>query len=88
LNISTGSLHGIPLHPRNEPNWIEIPLESLIPNDSQELRKLILEIYPNLSTSYIDGSYMQERCILAPINNDVDQLSLQMLAMLPSEFRT
>ena len=28
---------------------------------------------------------MRERCILASINNDVDQLNVQMLAMLPSE---
>ena len=28
---------------------------------------------------------MQECCILAPINNDVDQLNVQMLAMLPGE---
>jgi len=28
---------------------------------------------------------MRERCILAPTNNDVDQLNIQMLAMLPTE---
>ena len=28
---------------------------------------------------------MRERCILAPTNNDVDQLNIQMLAMLPGE---
>ena len=34
LNIGTGSLQGISLHLRSEPNWIEIPSEFLIPNDS------------------------------------------------------
>ena len=28
---------------------------------------------------------MREHCILAPTNNDVDQLNVQMLVMLPSE---
>jgi len=28
---------------------------------------------------------MRERCILAPTNNDVDQLNVQILAMLSSE---
>jgi len=85
LNIGNGSLQGISLQSGSEPNWIEIPSEFPIPNDSEGLSKLILEIYPSLSIRYNDGSYMQEPCILAPTNNDVDQLNVQILAMLPGE---
>ena len=85
LNIGNGSLQGISLRSGSEPNWIEIPSEFLIPNDREGLTKLISEIYPDLSLRYNDGSYMQERCILAPTNNDVDQLNIQMLAMLPGQ---
>ena len=41
LNIGNGSLQGISLQSESEPNWIEIPSEFLIPNDSQGLRKLV-----------------------------------------------
>ena len=84
MNIGNGSLQGISLRSESEPNWIEIPTEFLIPNDREGLTKLISEIYPDLSLRYNDGSYMRERCILAPTNNDVDQLNIQMLAMLPN----
>ena len=85
LNISNGSLQGISLRSESEPNWIEIPSEFLIPNDSEGLSKLISKIYPDLSIRHNDGSYMRERCIFAPTNNDVDQLNVQILAMLSSE---
>ena len=85
MNIGKRSLQGISLQSESEPNWIEIPSEFLIPNDNEGLSKLISKIYPVLSVRYNDGSYMRECCILAPTNNDVDQLNIQMLAMHPGE---
>ena len=76
MNLVNGSLHEISLQSGSEPNWIEIPSKFLIPNDSEELSKLISKIYSNLSIRYNDGSYMLERCMLAPTNSDVDQLNV------------
>ena len=52
-------------------------------SDNHGLDNLISKIYLELSTRYNDGSYMQERCILAAANNDVDQLNSQSLGMRP-----
>ena len=76
MNIDIGDLQGISLQSGSEPNWIEIPSEFLIPNDREGLNKLISKIYSDLSVRYNDGSYMRKRCILAPTNNDVDQLNV------------
>jgi len=76
LNIDIGDLQGISLQSGSEPNWIEIPSEFLIPNDREGLNTLISKIYSDLSVRYNDGSYMRKRCILAPTNNDVDQLNV------------
>ena len=75
LSVGNGTLPGISLQQGSEANWIQIPSEFLIRNDDHGLDNLISEIYHELSTSYNDGSYMQERCILAATNNDVDQLN-------------
>ena len=56
-------------------NWILLPFEFLIPNDNHGVDNLISEIYPELSARYNDDSYIQECCILAATNNDVDQLN-------------
>jgi len=88
LSIGNGTLEGTSLQEGSEANWIEIPSEFLIPNGRHGLNKLIAEIYPSLSTRYNDSSYMQERCILAATNDEVDQLNSHMLAMPPGDSHT
>jgi len=82
LSVSNGTLEGISLQEWSEANWIQIPFEFLIPNDNHGFDNLISKICPELSTRYNDGSHMQERCILAATNKDVDQMNSQLLGML------
>jgi len=88
LSISNGTLPNISLQEGSEANWMQIPSEFLIPNNNHGLDNLISKIYPELSTRCNDGSYMQERCILAATNNDVNQLNYRILEMLPGSCHT
>jgi len=45
-------------------------------------------MYPNFETKYIDWLYLCEWGILAPTNNDVDEINSIMLSMIPGDVKT
>ena len=71
-----------------ELNWIKIQEEFLIWNDEDGLHNLITSIYPDFDTRYEDWSYLHEREILAPTNDDVDEINTIMLSMLPGDVKS
>ena len=68
-------MQGIAISYDSEPNWIKIPEEFLIRNENNGLHNLIASIYPDFDTNYADWSYLREREILAPTNDDVDEIN-------------
>ncbi|XP_028068690.1 ATP-dependent DNA helicase PIF1-like [Camellia sinensis] len=83
--IGDGKIPEISSIEGGEINWIEIPEQFLVRNESHALHDLIHAIYPELSTKYNDSSYLKEHGILAPKNADVDELNVIMLSMLLAE---
>ena len=73
-NVGNGSIRGYPFLGSSKPDWIQIPEEFIINNDNNDLTNLIEFVYPNLLHRYQDEQYFQDRCILAPLNIDVDDL--------------
>nr|XP_027096038.1 uncharacterized protein LOC113715934 [Coffea arabica] len=88
LSVGEGKVSAISLTEFGELNWIRMPSQFLIKNDSQSLMWLIDSVYPNLRNSYKNSTYLKERAILAPKNGDVDKLNDKMLSMLPGQSRT
>ncbi|XP_071913934.1 ATP-dependent DNA helicase PIF1-like [Coffea arabica] len=88
LSVGEGKVSAISLTEFGESNWIRMPSQFLIKNDSQSLMRLIDSVYPNLRDSYRNSTYLKERAILAPKNGDVDKLNDKMLSMLPGQSRT
>lgn len=88
LNVGNGSIRGYPFLGSSEPDWIQIPEEFIINNDNNGLTNLIEFVYPNLLNRYQDEQYFQDRCILAPLNTDVDDLNSRILAKLPGSTHT
>ncbi|XP_021729317.1 uncharacterized protein LOC110696333 [Chenopodium quinoa] len=83
IKVGEGVVVGVPITEEGEPNWIEIPRDFLIANDEHGLQNLINFVYPNLPSNYTDWEYLKDRGILAPTNNDVDELNSKILSMLP-----
>ena len=88
LNVGNNSVQGYSLLGVSEPDWIEIPDEFLINNDNNGLKNLIEFVYHNLVDRFKDDSYFRYRCILAPLNSDVDELNYRILEMLPGNSHT
>ena len=81
-------MQGISISDDGEPNWIKISTEYLIQNDEGGLHNMIASTYPDFGTKYDDWSYLSERGILAPTNDDVDEINTIMLSMLPGEVKS
>ena len=88
LEVGDGQVQGIAISDDGEPNWIKIPEEFLIRNESNGLHNLIASIYPDFDANYADWSYLRERGILAPTNDDVDEINTIMLSMLPGDVKS
>ena len=88
LQVGEGQVQGISISDDGEPNWIKIPTEYLIQNDEGGLHNLIASTYPDFGTKYDDWSYLSERGILAPTNDDVDEINTIMLSMLPGKVKS
>ncbi|XP_021719361.1 uncharacterized protein LOC110687038 [Chenopodium quinoa] len=81
--VGEGDIAGVPITEEGEPNWIEMPHDFLITDDEHGLQNLINFDYPNLPSNYTDWEYLKDHGILAPTNNDVDELNSKILSMLP-----
>ena len=75
LNVSNGYIQAYSFLGGSEPDWIEIPKEFLISNDSNGLKNLIEFVHPCIVDRYKDASYFQGRCILARPKTDMDELN-------------
>ncbi|XP_076917883.1 uncharacterized protein LOC143578105, partial [Bidens hawaiensis] len=64
---------------------IEIPDDLLIGDSSDPLSDLIDFIYPALLDNFNQISYFQERAILAPLNEVVEDINDQFLSLFPGE---
>ena len=79
---------GISISDDGEPNWIKIPKDFLIRNDEDGLHNCNASIYPDFDNKYEDWSYLHERGILAPTNDDVDKINTIMWSMLPRDVKS
>jgi len=52
------------------------------------VQNLIAAVYPNFSTKYTDWLYLRERGILAPTNDDVNEINSIMLSVIPGDVKT
>jgi len=87
LQVGEGEVQGISISEDGKPNWIKIPQEFLIQNDKDGVQNLIAAIYPNFVTEYTNWLYLRERGILAPTNDDVDEINSIMLSMIPGDVK-
>ncbi|GKC44699.1 ATP-dependent DNA helicase PIF1 [Tanacetum coccineum] len=66
----------------DEPTWIEIPEEFLVKSWSTPIEQIVFQSYPDFTTKQTDESYLKERAILTPMNDDVDAINEYMFKKL------
>ncbi|GJU84819.1 ATP-dependent DNA helicase PIF1-like protein [Tanacetum coccineum] len=70
LAVGDGRLPAKKKETEDEPTWIEIPEEFLIRTWRNPIEQIVLETYPDFITRQSDESYLKERAILTPRNDD------------------
>ena len=85
LDIRNGNIEGIETSDGSDTICIPITQDLLI-EQSLGLDGLINAIYPQIHTNFEDISFLQERAILAPTNEQVSAINDRILSFLPGDF--
>lgn len=83
LEIGNGELGG-----GDGESLITIPLDLIIKRTENPMEDIIRSTYPDLQINLTDHSYLQERAILAPTNEVVEELNDYIISCLPGEEQT
>ena len=80
LKISDGELGE-----EDDDNKITIPNDLIIQSMENPMQDIIDSIYPDFKVNYKDPSYLQDRAILAPTNEVVEELNDYIISSLNEE---
>ncbi|GFZ09143.1 hypothetical protein Acr_20g0009510 [Actinidia rufa] len=86
--VGEGKIVGNSFGEDQEPDCIQTPEKFVIKNGKRALHMLIEVTYPDFNIKYQDMSYIRECDILAPKNNDVDEINSIMLSMIPGDMES
>ncbi|XP_076959469.1 uncharacterized protein LOC143635537 [Bidens hawaiensis] len=81
LDIGEGNLGG----PNDGEATISIPDDLLIKHSLDPMSDLIDFVYPYMLERFNDLTYFQERALLAPLNDVVQEINVRMLAYFPGQ---
>ncbi|XP_076897094.1 uncharacterized protein LOC143550302 [Bidens hawaiensis] len=81
LDIGQGNVGG----PNEGESVIDIPDDLLILNSVDPMGDLIRFVYPNILDRFNELTYFQDRALLAPLNEVVQENNERMLALFPGE---
>ena len=65
---------------------IKVPNECLMPH-SAGIFEMVNKVFQDLHTKWNDAEYMCSRCVLSPLNTDVDQINEFMMERFPSPLK-
>ena len=72
LDIGEGKIPSVAKDGEDEPSWITVPHELLLPADDDKLAAIVQSVYPNFESRYKNPAYLSQRAILAPTNELTD----------------
>ncbi|CAN0880775.1 ATP-dependent DNA helicase PIF1 [Linum grandiflorum] len=85
LALGDGNLPSVTQPDYQRSDWIKILDSFVIPQSANPISSLVAHVYPNLVTSFRNISYLRNRAIVAPTNNDVSQINDYILTQLLGE---
>ncbi|XP_057755938.1 uncharacterized protein LOC130975125 [Arachis stenosperma] len=69
----------------NDKLFVDIPSDLIIPVLENSVKDIVNTIYPNLGQNFCDPSFFQDRAILAPTVDNVEEIKNYIVNLLPSE---
>ncbi|GJY18363.1 ATP-dependent DNA helicase PIF1-like protein, partial [Tanacetum coccineum] len=69
----------------DEPTWIQILKKFLINASDSPITQIVAETYPNFIERQKDNTYLKERAILTPRNDDADAINAYTFDKLEGE---
>ncbi|XP_076915538.1 uncharacterized protein LOC143574924 [Bidens hawaiensis] len=81
LDIGQGNVGG----PNDGQSVIDIPDDILILNSVVSMGDLVSFVYPNILDRFNELTYFQDRALLAPLNEVVQEINERMLSIFPGE---
>lgn len=88
LHIGNGTATAITFGQEDEPSWVKIPEDLLIPESENNLERILDEIYENFDENMDNRQYLKDRVVIAPTNEVVDKLNLAMLQKMKGDERS
>nr|XP_040256214.1 uncharacterized protein LOC120973949 [Aegilops tauschii subsp. strangulata] len=70
---------------KEEEAWVHIPEELLLQKGENQLETIINNTYPNLWKNYMNRTYLEERAILCPRNEMVDEVNSYIMGRIEGE---
>ncbi|XP_008663236.1 ATP-dependent DNA helicase PIF1-like [Zea mays] len=83
LNIGNDNIPAIQKPGEMEPTWIQIPSEFLLLPQEDHISALIATVYPEITESYNDPTYLQHRAVLTPTNEIADLINEHVVDLIP-----
>ncbi len=83
LQIGNGTVPTLPPQHDLEEDWIQLLEPLLLPVDMRTKKNLIEFVYPDLMNNFSNPIYFKQRVILAPKNEDVDEINDAILETMP-----
>ena len=83
LDIGEGKIPSVAKDGEDEPSWITVPHELLLPADDDKLAAIVQSVYPNFESRYKNPAYLSQRAILAPTNELTDTVNEYMVPLVP-----
>jgi hypothetical protein len=83
LQIGNGTVPTLPPQHGLEEDWIRLPESLLLPADMRTKENLIEFVYSDLMNNFSNPIYLKQRAILAPKNEDVDEINDAILETMP-----
>ena len=83
LDIGEGKIPSVAKDGEDEPSWITVPHELLLPADDDKLAAIVQSVYPNFESRYKNPAYLSQRAILAPTNELTDMVNEYMIPLVP-----
>ncbi|WVZ88360.1 hypothetical protein U9M48_034890 [Paspalum notatum var. saurae] len=73
---------------KDDESWIKIPKDLILQRGENEMEAIVNSTYPELTLKYNNIAYLEERAILCPRNEMVDEINSYVMSQIPGEETT
>ncbi|EOY03839.1 Uncharacterized protein TCM_019031 [Theobroma cacao] len=83
LDIENGNIPASNYGDEDEPCWIQIPDDLLLPSIENPIETIVSVVYNQLQEKFADLDYLKQRSIITPYNENVDLINSNVLNLIP-----